>query len=95
MNSAAALAAAVVIGLLAGTVFFGGLYLTTRAIPTARRPGLLVAGSFASRLAVILGGAWFAASTGGLPAAGLYMAMVIAVRMIAVRLTRRRYETNA
>lgn len=46
------LALAVVAGLAAGLVYFGGLWLTVQRLPTARRPQVLVLASFVLRLAV-------------------------------------------
>jgi F1F0 ATPase subunit 2 len=43
----------VVVGIAAGAVFFGGLALTVARLPGSRRPGLLMAGSLLSRLAVV------------------------------------------
>lgn len=34
--------------------YFGGLWLTVRALPSARRPGLLLAASFVGRMAILL-----------------------------------------
>jgi F1F0 ATPase subunit 2 len=41
-------------GALIGLFYFGGLWLTTRALPQARNPALLVMGSFMGRTAVSL-----------------------------------------
>ncbi len=41
-------------GALAGILFFGGLWLTVRALPTSRWPGLLTIGSFWIRTLVTL-----------------------------------------
>lgn len=43
-------------GIGLGAFYFGGLWLTVRAFPTARRPALLALGSFAGRMAVTLVG---------------------------------------
>ena len=52
-------------GIGLGLLYFGGLWLTVRALSTVRRPGLLTLGSFAGRMAVtlvsfylIMGGHW-------------------------------------
>lgn len=44
---------AIAVGLIAGTVFFGGLWWTVRRLPTARRPLVLYFGSLAVRAAVV------------------------------------------
>jgi F1F0 ATPase subunit 2 len=41
-------------GALIGLFYFGGLWLTVRALPKAGNPGLLVMGSFVGRTAVSL-----------------------------------------
>jgi len=48
------LLAAGVVGVAAGLAFFEGLWLTSVRISTARRPGLLILGSFAVRAALLL-----------------------------------------
>ncbi|WP_201750258.1 ATP synthase subunit I [Tautonia marina] len=52
-------------GGLIGAIAFGGLWLTVRRLPTSRRPGLLLLGSFVGRLGiclplifVVMGGHW-------------------------------------
>jgi len=52
-------------GLALGLFYFGGLWLTVRVIPRARRPWVLVLGSFAARLAltvaafyIVMAGDW-------------------------------------
>lgn len=42
-------------GGLAGGLYFSGLWYTVRQLPTARRPVLLLLGSFALRLVLLLG----------------------------------------
>ncbi len=44
------------VGFGLGAVFFGGLWLTVRRLPTARRPTLLALGSFWVRTAVVVAG---------------------------------------
>ena len=46
------LGGALVAGLGVSVIYFGGLWLTVRRVPTARRPHLLVFGSLALRLAL-------------------------------------------
>jgi F1F0 ATPase subunit 2 len=43
-------------GLGLGVLFFGGLWLTVRALPKARHPVMLVVGSFWVRTAVVVTG---------------------------------------
>ena len=46
---------ALVAGLLAGTLYFAGLWWTVRRLNTSRRPSLLMAASFALRAALAAG----------------------------------------
>ncbi|WP_169981388.1 N-ATPase subunit AtpR [Tautonia rosea] len=52
-------------GCCLGVLTFGGLWMTVRRLPTSRRPGLLLLGSFFARLGVcltvffvVMGGQW-------------------------------------
>ncbi|NDY41612.1 ATP synthase subunit I [Dissulfurirhabdus thermomarina] len=63
MTGPAPLALSAAAGALIGAAFFGGLWLTLRRLPGARRPGLLAAASYALRLGLAVAG--FAAVSGG------------------------------
>ncbi len=54
MNSAQLLLSFLV-GSVAGSLYFGGLWVTVRQLPTARRPALLLIGSYLLRLTLLLG----------------------------------------
>ncbi len=41
-------------GILIGGLYFSGLWITVRQLPTARHPALLLLGSFALRLGLLL-----------------------------------------
>lgn len=56
MASLPQLLASFLLGSVIGFIFFGGLWLTVQRVTTARRPGLLIAGSFVVRAAVALAG---------------------------------------
>jgi F1F0 ATPase subunit 2 len=65
IGDALLLALALLVGAGLGLFFFGGLWLTLRRLPTARRPALLVFGSLFIRLIVtvfgfylVMGGSW-------------------------------------
>jgi len=75
-------------GLLLGLLFFGGLLLTTRALPRVRAPGLLAALSFLARMALLLAGLWWvgAGHWARMLACGLG---VIAARPLLQAATRR------
>lgn len=51
------------VGILAGGLYFSGLWFTVRQLPTANRPALLLLGSFALRLILLLGAIYLLAST--------------------------------
>jgi len=65
MNQAVLLSLAFGAGLVLGLVYFGGLWLTVRHLPRARRPGLLSVASLVVRLGLtlvafylVMGGRW-------------------------------------
>jgi F1F0 ATPase subunit 2 len=74
-------------GAVLGAIYFGGLWFTVRRLPTARRPVLCWAASFAVRAFVTaLGLYWATAGQGERMAAalaGLLLVRVILVRALA------------
>lgn len=46
-------------GIVLGIVFFGGLYLTTKKLPYAKNPALLMFLSITLRMIILLGGLYF------------------------------------
>ena len=48
-----------VFGMLLGSIFFGGLWLTVRYLPKARQPWLLFLVSSLMRTAITVSGFWF------------------------------------
>lgn len=72
------------VGVLGGGLYFSGLWFTVRQLPGARRPGLLLLGSFTLRLALLLGAIYLLASahwTHLLSAlAGVVLARVLLIR---------------
>ncbi len=46
-------------GLALGLFFYGGLWLTVRALPTSHSPALLMLGSFIIRMTVVVMGIYF------------------------------------
>jgi F1F0 ATPase subunit 2 len=71
-------------GMVAGTVFFAGLWLTVRALPAARNPGLLMLASFLARTIATLGIIWVGSS-------GRWYGMLAALAgFVAVRLAMTR-----
>ena len=57
---------AVLIGLMAGLIFFGGLWLTTQRLTTWKSPALWLPLSFFARTAIVLGAIYWVGS-GSLP----------------------------
>ena len=72
-----------------GILFFGGLWITVRALPTAQHPALLALGSFWGRTAVTVAGiAWAADGTwqrAVICLAGFILARVMLSRWIPSR----------
>jgi len=74
-------------GLLLGTVFFGGLWLTVRKTVAAKQPALWIAGSFFLRTGIALAGFYYIGHSGW---QRLMICLIgfIAARLIVIRLTR-------
>lgn len=85
------LAAAAGAGLLAGGLFFGGLWLTVRRLPAARHPGLLMAASTLARFAGALA-IFFLAGRGHFDRVLACLAGFAIARWLIVRLTRPQPE---
>ena len=64
MNEFLILAISVVAGIVLGTFFFGGLWLTLRQLPHSQRPALLTLGSFFGRTAVCIFGFYLVVMAG-------------------------------
>ena len=82
-----AIATGLVAGVLLGAAHLGGLWLTVRALPKSRLPGLLLLGSFAARTSLVVAGAALVASgnwqTLAATAPGFLIARLVATRAIA------------
>lgn len=85
---------ALVGGIVAGVVFFGGLYFTTVRIATARHPAALVLSSFFVRMAVVAFGAWLAGTGGSYVGLLAYVVGMIGVRVMLVARVRRHEEVE-
>lgn len=68
-------------GLAIGLLDFGGLWLTVRALPSSKRPGLLTAISFVGRLGVAVLG-YYVLSTGEWQQPVVAVAGFILVRLL-------------
>lgn len=58
MRDALVLGGSLLAGGLLGAVFFGGLWLTVRALPRFRRPGLVLPVAYLARFLVVGFGLW-------------------------------------
>ncbi|MCP5198914.1 MAG: ATP synthase subunit I [Gammaproteobacteria bacterium] len=88
MMPEAILGGALLAGLAAGGVFYGGLWLGVTALPRARHPVALVLGSFVLRAAVVLAVLWALAAVS--PAALVAgCAGLLASRLVVMAVTRR------
>jgi F1F0 ATPase subunit 2 len=83
------IALGLVAGVAAGVVHFGGLWLTIRRLPSARRPHLLMLASFAARtvlvVAVMLAMAYIDWQAVVAAFAALILARAVLVRKLAPR----------
>lgn len=52
----------IVVGMILGAIFFGGLWMTVRQMTTSKRPGLLFLSSVVVRTLIVLGGIWYFAA---------------------------------
>lgn len=59
MNETETMILVFIAGLILGTLFFGGLWLTVKKTVTSSKPALLVFVSFISRLVIVLAGFYF------------------------------------
>jgi F1F0 ATPase subunit 2 len=75
------------VGLLAGGVFFAGLWFTVRQLAVAKRPAALMLVSSLVRIAVVLG-AFFLVGRGHLDRMLACLLGFLLARFIVIRLTR-------
>mgnify|MGYP006278250805 CR=1 FL=1 len=83
------LALSVLGGLLAGGLFFGGLYVTTAHLRRVARPAFLMLGSFMGRAAVVVAGAWLVATAADAWALLGYLVGLTGARLVIVAFVRR------
>jgi F1F0 ATPase subunit 2 len=87
LAAALPLALAAGAGILLGAVYFGGLWLTVRRLPTSRRPALTVVVSLAARVAILLGGTYLVMD-GRVERLLACLVGIVVARLILVRLVR-------
>ena len=84
VNDLLHLALAFAAGILLGTFYFYGLWLTVRKLPSARRPVVMSLSSFFGRLAVVLVGFYFV-TAGQWERLVVCLVGFLVVRMVLVR----------
>ena len=75
-------------GLIAGGIFFSGLWLTVKHLSTTRHPAILVVLSFVIRVAIVLG-AFFLVGRGHFDRMLFCVAGFLVARFVVVRFTRK------
>jgi len=86
-NETLPLVLAAVAGLLLGTIFFGGLFLTVRKGVSSERPALWFFGSLVARMSIALGG-FYLVSDGRWERLVLCLLGFVLARIVVTRLTR-------
>lgn len=59
MNEILNIGLPLIVGLLLGVLFFGGLWLTIKKVASSKMPALLVLSSFIFRIGIVLAGFYF------------------------------------
>ena len=72
----------IVVGMVLGAIFFGGLWMTVRQMTTSKRPGMLFLSSVVVRMLIVVGGIWYFAA-GDAVAIGACLLGFIALRLLA------------
>jgi len=90
-----AIVVAIVCGIAAGAIFFGGLWISVSRVPRSRHRIALVVGSFALRSAVTLGFAWCSVQVAGQWGVLAFLAAFTAVRLLLIGAARRKRAYNA
>jgi len=74
-------------GLLLGTLFFGGLWLTVKKAVTSKKPALIILGSFVFRISITLVGFYFLGA-GNLQRLLLALLGFISARFLVIYFTK-------
>src|ERR1035437_8068791 len=91
MNESLILAFALVVGLLLGAIFFGGLWWTVRKGISSKSPALWFLGSMVLRMGIVLAGFYFIGRGDWQRLVTCLLGFIIA-RIIVMRLTRTPIE---
>lgn len=59
MNEISNMVLPMIVGMLLGVLFFGGLWFTVKKLITSKTPALLMSGSFFFRIGIVLAGFYF------------------------------------
>ncbi len=81
-------------GILLGFVFYGGLWMTTRKIMTAKSPFLWVTGSFLLRTGIILAGFYFV-SGGNWKSLLICLIGFVVARFLTIRVLPSNNQNNS
>jgi F1F0 ATPase subunit 2 len=91
MNEIVYMILAFIVGLLLGTIFFGGLWFTVKKLVTSKIPALLFLGSFILRVSITLIGFYYI-STGSWQRLLICMAGFIIARYSVIYFTKSNKE---
>ena len=91
MNEIVYMILAFIVGLLLGTIFFGGLWFTVRKLVTSKIPALLFLGSFILRVGITLTGFYYI-STGSWQRLLICVAGFIIARYSVIYFTKSNRE---
>jgi F1F0 ATPase subunit 2 len=91
MNEIVYMILAFIVGLLLGTIFFGGLWFTVKKLVTSKIPALLFLGSFILRVGITLTGFYYI-STGSWQRLLICMAGFIIARYSVIYFTKSNKE---
>lgn len=93
MNETLYLVCTFIAGLVLGTLFFGGLWLTVKKMEDSKMPALLFIGSFLFRSGITMLGLYYIAGTSLLRILTCVLGFVTA-RFIVIRLTKSNDKTK-
>jgi F1F0 ATPase subunit 2 len=87
MNEISNVLLPLIIGLLLGLVFFGGLWFTVKKLMLSKTPGLLMIGSFFLRIGIVMAGFYFV-GLGDWKKLAACLVGFVAARFIVIHITK-------
>ena len=93
MNEILNLVLPLIVGLLLGTVFFGGLWFTVKKLTASKMPALLVLSSFIFRVGIVLIGFYFI-GLGDWKKLIICLIGFVVARFVVIRYTKSADEKN-